>query len=132
MMSVTAPSVLVVDDEALIAKLWSIHVINMGYTVCGTAATAAGAIRMAEEHRPDLVLMDMRLRGDRDGVDAALIIHQSVGSKVIFITGSKEKATIDRIQMDHPAAVLFKPVSDRQLQNAIRAALEDAAPAPRD
>jgi len=63
--------------------------------------------------------MDMRLRGERDGVDAALAIHERVGSKLIFVTGSREPATLDRIGLDHPAAVLFKPVSDRQLRTAI-------------
>ena len=67
--------------------------------------------------------MDMRLRGKKDGVDAALAIHDLVGSKVIFITGSREPATMARIQLDHPSAVLFKPISDRQLRGAIAAAM---------
>ena len=91
--------------------------------VCATAATADDAVALAQAHRPELVLMDMRLRGDKDGVDAALAIHATVGSKVIFITGSREQATLDRIQLDHPAGVLFKPISERQLRNAIDAAL---------
>jgi DNA-binding NarL/FixJ family response regulator len=66
--------------------------------------------------------MDVRLQGLGDGVDAALAIHEHVGSKVIFVTGSREPATLDRIGMDHPAGVLFKPVSDRQLRTAIEAA----------
>ena len=61
----------------------------------------------------------MRLRGEKDGVDAALAIYGTVGSKVIFITGSREPATMARIHSDHPAAVLFKPLSDRQLRNTI-------------
>jgi len=67
----------------------------------------------------------MRLRGEKDGVDAALAIHENVGSKVIFITGSREQSTIDRIYQDHPAGVLFKPVSDRQLRLAIGTALAE-------
>jgi len=112
--------VLVVDDEAIIAELWRIHVDCMGLEVCGTAATADEAIALAEEHRPALVLMDVRLQGKKDGVDAALAIHDAVGSKVIFITGSREPETMARIQMDHPADVLFKPVSQKRLQAAVR------------
>ena len=63
--------------------------------------------------------MDMRLRGAEDGVDAALVIHETVGSKVIFITGSKEPSTMARIQLDHPEGVLFKPVSTAQLRSAL-------------
>jgi DNA-binding NarL/FixJ family response regulator len=115
--------VLVVDDEFLIAQGLCLQVEDLGLTVCGAAATAEEAVALAQIHRPDLVLMDMRLSGDKDGVDAALIIHETVGSKVIFITGSREPATIARIQMDHPAGLLFKPISDRQLRNAVDLAL---------
>jgi two-component system, response regulator PdtaR len=115
--------VLVVDDDAMIADLWSMVLEDMGLTVCGSAATAVLAIAMARTHRPKLVLMDVRLRGGLDGVDAALSIHESVGSKVIFITGSKDPATAARIKLDHPMAVLFKPVSERQLQFAVRSVM---------
>jgi DNA-binding NarL/FixJ family response regulator len=68
--------------------------------------------------------MDVRLAGDGgDGVDAALAIHEQVGSKVIFVTGSREPSTMDRIEQDHPAGVLFKPIYGRQLQNAVNKAL---------
>lgn len=116
-------TVLVVDDEFLIAQGLSMQVEDMGLVVCGTAATADAAVAMAQLHRPAVVLMDMRLLGDKDGVDAALAIYETVGSKVIFVTGSREPATIERINLDHPAGVLFKPVSDQQLQAAIHAAM---------
>lgn len=116
-------TVLIVDDEFLIAEGLCMQVQDMGLTVCGTAATAEEAITLAQEHRPAVVLMDMRLRGEKDGIDASLAIHGVVESKVIFVTGSREPATMARIQLDPPAAVLFKPVSDRQLRAAIEAAL---------
>ena len=116
-------SVLVVDDEFLIAMGFRTQVEDMGLAVCGTAATAEDAILQAQTHRPAVVLMDMRLWGKRDGVDAAIAIHNTVGSKVIFITGSREPATIERINQDHPFALLFKPVSSRQLRNAITDAM---------
>ena len=115
--------VLVVDDESIITSLWCAIVEGMGLEVCGTATTAWQAVALAQAHRPAVVLMDVRLRGERDGVDAALDIYDSVGSKVIFITGSGEPATQARINMDHPAAVLFKPITESQLQNAINEAL---------
>ena len=117
--------VLVVDDEFLIAQGLCLQVEEMAMAVCGTATTADEALALAMIHRPEVVLMDMRLRGAKDGVDAAQEIHRTVGSKVIFITGSREQATIDRIYQDHPAGVLFKPVSDRQLRSAINLALAE-------
>jgi len=77
-------------------------------------------------HRPAIILMDVRLRGEKDGVDAAQAIYESVGSKIIFITGSREQTTIDRIGQDHPFATLFKPVSDRQLETAVSEAMAAA------
>jgi AmiR/NasT family two-component response regulator len=115
--------VLIVEDEFIIAHALRLKVESMGLNVCGMAATAARAVALAHEHRPSIVLIDERLRGTEDGVDAALAIHKSVSSNMIFITGSQEPSTIARIQLDHPAAVLFKPISDRQLRDAIERTL---------
>jgi CheY-like chemotaxis protein len=115
--------VLVVDDDALIADFLAMILEDMGLDVCGNAATGASAVAMAETYRPRVVLMDVRLRGEMDGVDAAIAIHEKVGSRVIFITGSMEPSTTARIQMDHPTAVLFKPVSVHQLRVTVTAAM---------
>ncbi|HEX3365360.1 response regulator [Phenylobacterium sp.] len=113
----------VVDDEFLIASGLTMQLEDMGMTVCGTAATADEAVSLAQAARPAVVLMDVRLAGPKDGIDAALTIHETVGSKVIFVTGSREAATIARIEQDHPAGLLFKPVLAWQLREAISAAL---------
>jgi DNA-binding NarL/FixJ family response regulator len=113
----------IVDDEYLIVMGLTHQVEDMGLTVCGTAATAPEAVNMARRLRPALVLMDMRLDGPKDGVDAAQEIFETIGSKVIFITGSQDPATVVRIRTDHPSAILFKPVSDQQLRTAIDAAI---------
>jgi DNA-binding NarL/FixJ family response regulator len=118
-----ADCVAIVEDEFLIAAGLSMQLEDLGMTVCGTAASADEAVALAQSQRPAVVLMDVRLVGEKDGIDAALAIHATVGSKVIFVTGSREAATMDRIRMDHPAGVLFKPVQDWQLRDAIGAAL---------
>lgn len=120
-----ANCVAVVDDEALIAMGLRAQVEGLGMPVCGTAATADEAVALAQAFRPAVVLMDVRLGGEKDGVDAAMAIHATVGSKVIFVTGSREPATMARIGADHPAGVLFKPISDSQLRDAIAVALRD-------
>ena len=119
--------VAIVDDEFLIATGLSMQIESLGMTVCGTAGTADEAVALVQARRPAVVLMDVRLGSDKDGVDAAVAIHETVGSKVIFVTGSREPATMDRISLDHPAGVLFKPVSDWQLRQAINAALRAEA-----
>ena len=112
--------VLVVEDEFLIAELLSGMVEDMGLVVCGNAATADDALALAVRPRPRFVLMDVRLRGAKDGVDAAIAIHREVGSHVIFITGSREPGTVARIQADHAFAVLFKPIMFTQLRAAMQ------------
>jgi len=116
-------SVLVVDDEVLIAMSLSQVLEDMGLSVCGTAATAKRAIELVDTHRPILVLMDVRLKGTEDGVDAALEIHRRHGTPVIFITGSREQETIDRIYQDHPAGVLIKPILPAQLRAEVERVL---------
>lgn len=119
-------AVLIVEDEHLIAMGLSAQIEDMGLEVCATADTAERAVAEALMHCPAIVLMDVRLRGEKDGIDAAKAIHDGVGSKVIFITGSREQRTIDRIGQDHPFATLFKPISDRQLQATVSDAMRAA------
>lgn len=115
--------VLIVDDEFLIADMFRMQIESMGVRVCGKAATAAAAIALAQQYRPKVVLMDMRLQGDEDGVDASFVIHDTVGSKIIFITGSQEADAIARINTDHPHAILHKPLFGGKLQLAVKEAM---------
>lgn len=115
--------ILIVEDEFLIADHLATMVGDMGLTVCGIADTADDAVAMAEEHRPGAILMDVRLKGRKDGIDAAQSIHGNVGCPIIFVTGSRESATVARINEDHPAAILFKPVRFEQLKTVVRTVL---------
>jgi DNA-binding NarL/FixJ family response regulator len=117
-------TVLIVEDEFLISLNFKALVEDMGLHVCAIAESAADAIGAAQRHRPAVVLMDVRLKGNKDGVDAALQIYDLMQSKVIFITGSREQATLDRINSDHPFAILFKPVDDDVLKTTIKRALD--------
>jgi CheY-like chemotaxis protein len=128
-MTTLEKSVLIVEDEHVIAMGLSVQIEDMGLRVCATADTAEAAVAEARMHCPAIVLMDVRLRGEKDGVDAAQAIHDSVGSKIIFITGSREQKTIDRISLDHPFATLFKPVSELQLQAMVSEAMRAAGKA---
>lgn len=110
---------LIVEDEFLIAEGLRMQLNSMNFEVCGIASTAEEALELAVAHKPDFVLMDVRLASERDGVDAAIDIYNALGTSVIFVTGSREPATMERIAMDHPAATLFKPISQVQLQRTI-------------
>ena len=121
--------VLIVEDEPLIAMALEDDLQDLGYEVTGTAETADDAERLAHETSPDVILMDIRLKGDRDGVDAALSLRDDGHpARVIFVTGSREPDTLDRIGDDHPAALLIKPVPSPEIDRAIREALESPPP----
>lgn len=115
---------LIVEDEFLIAEGLRVQLDLLGIDVCGIASTADGAVDLAVKFAPDFVLMDVRLKGEGDGVDAAQAIHERTGSKVIFVTGSREQETIDRIEKDHAVATLFKPISPFQLRRTINAVID--------
>ena len=117
-------SILIVEDEFLIADHLATMVQDMGLTVCGFADTADDAVAMADRHRPGIILMDVRLKGKKDGIDAALAIHARFPSPIIFVTGSQEPLTVARIKEDNPTAILLKPVSYKQLEKAMLDALD--------
>lgn len=115
----TPRKVLIVEDERLIAEYFKIVVEHLGYSVCGIAATADEAVHLARHEDPAIVFMDVRLDGKKDGVDAAIEIWKSNPVPMIYITASREPATIDRINTNHPTEILIKPVVQKQLEDVL-------------
>lgn len=116
-------TILIVEDDALIAQSLKMTVEDLGYVVCGVADTCTLAVEIARRERPRVVLMDVRLRGRGDGVDAALAMHDENAPLVIFITGSNEQETRERIAQDHASALLIKPILPTELDDALRLVL---------
>ena len=88
------------------------------------ATTAEQAVTLATQYRPDLVLMDIRLRGGSDGIDAAIEIHRTIGIRCLFCSAHTDPGTIERAQAATPAGWLAKPFSGPQLLEAIAVALD--------
>ncbi|MGC2856626.1 response regulator [Novispirillum sp. DQ9] len=107
----TGKSVLIVEDNVLIAMGLEATLQDLGLSVCGVAVTAADAVTLFTARRPHLVVMDLRLIGDGDGVDAALAINAMASVPILFMTGSRDRQSVERIHQDHPAGILFKPVT---------------------
>ncbi|WP_193367878.1 response regulator [Pelagibius marinus] len=114
-----APKVLIVEDERMIAEYFKVLVESLGYDVCGIAKSADEAVRLAREEDPAMVFMDVRLVGAKDGVDAANEICRFKSVPTVYVTGSNEQETIDRIKTDHPADILIKPVLAEQIEDAL-------------
>lgn len=124
MTSFAGKSILIVEDEILIAEMLAEFAEEIGLRVCGMAVSADQAVAMASAEHPSVVLMDVRLKGGIDGVVAGAAIHQAVGCPIIYVTGSAERETVVRIRQIPGASLLFKPISLDELQDLITQALD--------
>ncbi len=116
-------SILIVEDEAITALDLKHQVTSLGYEVAGIADTAEDAVRMANERRPNLVLMDIRLAGELDGIVAASAIRGREDIPVVFLTAHSDQATLDRALATSPFGYVLKPFQVRELKVTIEVAL---------
>lgn len=119
--------ILIVEDEQIIAADLRNKLQRLGYEVVGIAIDGEEAVHMAEQVRPDLVLMDVQLEGEMTGTQAAQIIQERTGAPVIFITAFPGVFLSDPTQMREPGICLGKPFSRIQLEAALGAALGGAS-----
>lgn len=117
------PAILVVEDERLIARSVEAQLRALGYTVVGSARNGEEAVRLADELRPDLILMDINLGHGIDGVQAADLIHQRQFVPVVFLTAHSDEATIQRAKVTEPYGYVLKPFEDTDLKIAIEIGL---------
>ena len=117
------PIILVVEDEAIIASDIKRRLEKLGYEVPSTVANGRDAIRLVKEELPDIVLMDILLQGDIDGIETASLIKKEFDLPIVFLSASSDTATIARARSTAPAAYLLKPFKDREIQTTIEIAL---------
>ncbi|MDB4994951.1 MAG: pdtaR 5, partial [Myxococcaceae bacterium] len=116
-------TILVVEDERIIANDIQQTLIALGYEVPLTVATGKRAIESVTAARPDLVLMDISLGGTMDGVDAAREIRRRFSVPIVYHTSYSDEATLSRATKTGPYGYLLKPFSDRELRITIEVAL---------
>lgn len=115
--------ILVVEDEALVALSIAAVLKASGHSVVGTAASMADAIAAAETHRPDVALMDIRLNGPGDGIEAARVLQERLGVRVVYLTAQTDPGTRARAEATGPRGYLSKPFTPGDLLKAIDGAL---------
>ena len=123
---ITAPSktkILIVDDDAVEALGMCEMLSLVGLEVVGVATRVKDALCLAEDTRPDVAILDIRLAGQRDGIEGALILRRTVGLPVIIVTGQSDAATMARAAEAQPVALLAKPVRAGQLVAAVETAI---------
>ena len=116
-------SVLIVEDEQIVALDLQQTLQGLGYEVFAIAATAEEAILRASERRPDLVLMDIRLKGNRDGVEVAELLRDRFSIPIVFLTAHADAGTVGRAKLVEPSGYLVKPVKVAELRSVIELAL---------
>jgi PAS domain S-box-containing protein len=115
--------ILIVEDEQLPALDLQLKLENMGFIVTAITDTGEEAISKTEETHPDLVLMDIMLEGDIDGIETAEQIHQNFNIPVIYISALIDETTMERAKLTEPFAYLFKPFNERELKFIIEIAV---------
>ncbi len=115
--------ILVVEDESIVARDIQNRLRNLGYDVPAVVAYGDRAVEMADELRPDLVLMDIFLKGDMDGIKAAELIRARHDIPVIFLTAFADPGTLQRAKITEPFGYMLKPFEERELLTAIEMAL---------
>lgn len=115
---------MIVEDEGVIALGLKATLEDLGYTVSGIAATCNDAVTRAAHDRPDLILMDIRLRGRGDGVEAAKRIHDTMRVPIVYLTAYSDEETIEHGRGANAVGYIVKPYGSRELRATIEIALE--------
>jgi two-component system, response regulator PdtaR len=120
-----APRILVVEDEFFVSLEIESAFTGAGYNVVAVASSAEEAEHYATSERPDLIVMDIRLLGQRDGIDAALRIFRQSGTRAIFATAHGDAQTRARAAPAQPLGWLAKPYTMESLIECVRRALKE-------
>ena len=118
------PRIMLVEDEKVVAADIQECVKGLGYEVVGSAATGTEALRLAVKTMPDLVLMDIKLKGSVDGIDVAGALHDQLKIPVVYLTAHADAEILERAKLTAPSGYVLKPFDDRTLRTAIELAFD--------
>jgi len=115
--------ILVVEDDTIIALTIQGRLKQFGYEVVGRASTGEDAIKKVKELQPDLVLMDIHIKGPKDGIQTAETVYGFYGVPVVYLTAYSDENTLERAQKTSPFGYVVKPFNDETLRTTIKLAL---------
>ena len=116
--------ILVVEDDAITARDIQDRLRDLGYDAPAIAASGEEAIKMAEEIKLDLILMDIVLKGDMDGIEAAVQIRDRFDVPVVYLTAFMDEERLERTKVTEPFGYIIKPFEDKELHPIIEMALQ--------
>jgi two-component system, cell cycle sensor histidine kinase and response regulator CckA len=120
-------TVMIVEDEFIVAQDLAANLTDMGYEVGGCFESGDAAMRQAQEDRPDLVIMDIMLKGDMDGIETAQKMNQQWGIPIVFLTAFANQSLLERAKLTEPFGYLIKPYNANELKSAIEIGLYKAS-----
>ncbi|MBT3605534.1 MAG: response regulator, partial [Candidatus Latescibacteria bacterium] len=115
--------IVVVEDEQIVSKDIQMCLKRFGYEIAGSAASGEDAVSLVKQTQPDLVMMDVMLKGEMMGTEAAEIIRREYDIPVIYLTAYADQGTLDQAKITEPYGYVLKPFDERELQTAIEMAL---------
>ena len=116
-------TVMIVEDESIVAEDIRRSLEHLGYTISAAVSSGEEAIKTAGEKNPDLVLMDIVLRGDMDGIEAAELLKTKFNIPVVYLTAYADDKKLQRAMVTEPYGYILKPFEDRELHTVIEMAL---------
>jgi len=116
-------TILIVEDEAIVAEDIKNSLEIKGYTVPATASSGKDAINKVKEFNPDIVLMDIVIKGEMDGIETAKQIRSLFDIPIVYLTAFSDEKTIERVKLTEPFGYLIKPFNKRELTVAVEIAL---------
>ncbi|PCJ85991.1 MAG: DNA-binding response regulator [Flavobacteriales bacterium] len=116
-------NILIVEDESIVAKDIEHSLNKLGYNVVGIASMGEKGIELAEEHKPDIILMDIMLKGEMNGIEAAHEIREKLNIPVIYLTAYADENTLSKAKVTEPYGYIIKPFKEIDIHTSIEMAL---------
>ncbi len=116
-------NILVVEDQFIVGEDLARSLRKLGFSVCSVATSGEEAIEQVTQFQPDLALMDIRLKGQMDGIEAAAHLKRHFNIPVIYLTAHSDDSTLQRASETEPLGYLLKPFEERQLYTTLEIAL---------
>jgi len=124
-------SILIVEDDMIIGANLSLQLTNLGYDIEGLVSRGEEAILHVKENAPDILLLDINLKGDLDGIETAKAVQQIQDIPIIYLTANSDDTTFNRARATHPKAFITKPFNKLGLKRTIELVVEQLKDLPR-
>jgi len=111
--------ILIVEDESIVAKDIQVTLEKLGYDVVGTIAEGEKVLDIVKDKTPDLILMDIMLKGKMTGIDVSIQIHKEISVPIIYMTAYADKDTLSKAKMTQPHGYIIKPYKEVDLRTTV-------------